>query len=414
MANMDPSKKFKRHRGFNTLGREMLAVPDEALLGQYAVSRALWSEHMRGRLTARDLTTGGYVQIPRDQFDPSIHTFSTVGLTTVKDPDTGEFKTLPVDHPDVVSGHFPHMNVGMVTAIDSVKGSNVHITSAEYQAHPERYTTAGTGRTDLKPNLTRTSILDATGTFRWVEQDHPDLQANLASGLWRPPFKGKLTVIEVATGRRSSVPADDPRIATGELVPQSKGMATVVDRTGKVFQVPKDDPRIATGELVAQNTGRLRSIVVATGERCRAYPSDPRFATGEIKLQDLKRDTLKLLSVYDQDGTRRRVREGDPRLLSGEFTLKLRTNHDVSALDAWGNELRVPKTDPRLQTGELKLKYPHRFKDVVAPTGRQRGFIGGALPDGTHVTVPKDDPRIRSGEIRLDYPHRYKDLRSQP
>jgi hypothetical protein len=210
----------------------------------------------------------------------------------------------------------------MVAARDATTGQNVHITTEDYHASPDRYTTCGTGRTDLKPNLGRTSIIDENGTFRWVSQDDPELSVNLFTGRWKPPFKGKLTVIEVATGKRFSVPCDDSRIASGELVPQSKGMATVVDRSGRVFQVAKGDPRIASGELTPNNTGRLRAIVVTTGERCRVYPGDPRLLTGEVKLEELKKDTMKKVSAYDKDGNRKRVYPNDPRLLSGEFQLK--------------------------------------------------------------------------------------------
>ena len=302
--------------------RQHLPVPVESLQRQYEVARVAWSEHMKTRLTVRVKATGDCIQIPRDQFDPEVHEYLSTGATTWKDPVTGNYRYLPVDHPDILSGKVTHINTGMTRARDLLTGEIVHITSDEFAANPTRYEGTNKGMApENPPNAGRTAILDETGTFRWIPKDTPHLSENIQSGFWVYPFSGKLTVKFASGGPSFCVDVDDPRLETGEIVPQSKGMATVVPQGGgEAFQVPQDDPRIASGELVAHNTGRLRAVDAA-GDEHRIYPGDPRLETGELKLKVLKKGQSKL-SVYDANGKRWRVYPGDPRLDSGELSLK--------------------------------------------------------------------------------------------
>ena len=310
----------KLSRGHHLTAQD-LPIPDADLLEQYEVSRIAWSEHMQGMFPARVKATGVCVQIPREQFDPELHEHWSTGKTCYKDA-VGEVHYLPTDHPDVTSGKVTHINTGMTRAIDLTTNQIVHITSEDFAANPQRYeATNKGGLPGHHPNAGRTAILDETGAFRWVPRDTPGLDENLKSGFWAYPFAGKLTV-KLATGGPSfNVDVDDPRLETGEVVPQSKGMATVVPRDGgAAFQVPKDDPRIATGELVAQNTGRIR-VLDAQGQECRVYPNDPRLLTGELQLKDLNKDKAKL-NVYDAAGKLWKVHPDDPRLVSGELAKK--------------------------------------------------------------------------------------------
>lgn len=299
-----------------------MSVPSRELLDQYERSRALWAAYAATRATVRDRKTGKCIQIPRDQVDPEQHAHLSTGLGTYKDPTTGATMSLPVDHPDVLSGKAIPVNAGMTRAIDLTTQEVVRIPSEEFRADPGRY--AGTNRgipSGRQVNVGQVPILDEAGMFRWISKDHPDLAANLASGRWSHHLKGKLTV-KLATGGPSfNVDVDDPRLLTGEIVPQSKGMATVVPAGGgKAFQVPKDDPRIASGELVAQNSGRVR-VLDAEGRECRVYPDDPRLVTGELQLKVLKKGNPKV-NVYDAAGKLWKVYPDDPRIASGEFAPK--------------------------------------------------------------------------------------------
>lgn len=322
MVNRDSIPAHKKLSRGHHLTPQDLPIPAEELLAQYEASRSLWAAHMRQCLTVRDRKTGKCLQIPRDQMKPEQHAHLSTGLGTYKDPTTGATRSLPVDHPDVLSGKVTHVNKGMTRAIDLTTQEVVHIPSEEFRSDPTRY--AGTNRgvpSGYQVNVGQVPILDEAGMFRWISKDHPDLADNLASGRWSHHLKGKLTV-KLATGGPSfNVDVDDPRLLTGEIVPQSKGMATVVPAGGgKAFQVPKDDPRIASGELVAQNSGRVR-VLDAEGRECRVYPDDPRLATGELRLKVLKRGNPKV-NVYDATGKLWKVYADDPRITSGEFAPK--------------------------------------------------------------------------------------------
>ena len=59
---------------------------------------------------------------------------------------------------------------------------------------------------------------------------------------------GRVTVRD-KYGNTSSVPVDDPRYLSGELVGHSKGKVVVKDEEGNMFQVDKNDPRYLSGEL---------------------------------------------------------------------------------------------------------------------------------------------------------------------
>jgi hypothetical protein len=60
------------------------------------------------------------------------------------------------------------------------------------------------------------------------------------------------------TGETLQVSVDDPRLLTGELVGNTKGMMMAkYPLTGETIQVSVNDPRLLSGELVGINKGRI-------------------------------------------------------------------------------------------------------------------------------------------------------------
>lgn len=307
------------------LGQDPIEVPTEELLEQYEESRKLFVEHMRMQRTVRVKATGECIQIHKDEVDENIHESVFKGGTTYKDEETGEFKWLKVDHPDVTSGRVRSVNKGFMTVRLLSTGATVRISSEEYALHPELYVHYQKGRVKGIANFGKAPILDEHGTYRWVPKDET-YKEYIRTGHWRPYNKGQLTVRD-ARGNSFNVASNDPRLETGEVVPTSKGMVSVVDKDGMPMQVPVDDPRYVSGELKSVNTGRVRAVT-SDGRKCRVYPNDPRFGTGELKREELKSNSgMKKINVYDTEGKLYKVYPNDARLVQGQLIRKNMKSH---------------------------------------------------------------------------------------
>lgn len=101
------------------------------------------------------------------------------------------------------------------------------------------------------------------------------------------------TTVKDSEGNTISVPVDDPRLLSGELVGIAKGKVAVKDSNGNTFLVDRTDPRVLSGELVGVNKGRkfkqkvpspLKGTFLAKnrdGDMCRLTKNDPRYISGE-------------------------------------------------------------------------------------------------------------------------------------
>jgi hypothetical protein len=101
-------------------------------------------------------------------------------------------------------------------------------------------------------------------------------------------------VVKDKLGNISSVPIDDPRFISGELVGIAMGKVSVKDKTGKYFLVDSKDPKYISGELVGvvkgrkwkqKNPGKLKGTILVkdkTGHMCRVKLEDPRYLSGEL------------------------------------------------------------------------------------------------------------------------------------
>jgi len=233
------------------------------------------------------------------------------------------------------------------------------------------------------------------GLFKWVEPGSiEDLEG-------KPVHLGKVTVLEISTGNRFHADKHDPRLLAGEVVPQSKGMATVRDISGRVFQVPQGDPRIASRELISNMSGRIR-CVDSEGKLKKVLPRDPRLISGELRTDAPFPRNQARLPPEEKSRIAAENRRGKP--LSEETKIKIseagkgrvRSKESIESTaaanrgmatvkDRDGNFLKVPKDDPRISSGEL----------VSINFGR----IRCRDHSGKEFRVQPQDPRVLNGEL---------------
>jgi len=93
-------------------------------------------------------------------------------------------------------------------------------------------------------------------------------------------FNGLATVKD-KNGNTFSVPIDDPRYISGELLPINKNKVTVKDKNGNTFSVSVNDPRYISGELVSNMVGLVHTKD-KNGNIFTVAKDDPRYLTHKL------------------------------------------------------------------------------------------------------------------------------------
>jgi hypothetical protein len=256
----------------------------------------------------------------------------TEGKITAKRKDTGEY--IQVDahifysSPELYEG----TTRGLVAAINTVTGKKETLTKDEYKASKHHELARGTGvcvfcvETGARVVTTKDDPRIASGQLIYKSAFESgtvavkDVNGNavrisvqeFAGGGYDGHTAGKRSAKDLS-GRVVHVDINDPRFATGELLPYEQGITTVKDSDGNVYKVSVDDPRLKSGELVGVTKGRFPvydasgNIVNVTKEE---YLQNP---------QAYKRILSGRKRVYSADGKEVMLPADDPRILSGEF-----------------------------------------------------------------------------------------------
>lgn len=302
----------------------VLEVPSSDMLEQYEISRCRWSEYMKTKATFRDKETGEILQLTNDSnVDFNRFEYIFKGHTTYRDRE-GNFVFLPIDHPDIKSGLVVHGNSGLTTIINRETGEKVRVESGSEFDRTKFYHPSSEREVSWKPNEGKTAIVVVdTGEYLWVSKTHHDLVNNIQSGLWKYPFKGRVTVYDPRNPSKKhiSVTVDDPRFLSGDLIPTSKGKTTVYTKDGTRIQVDKDDPRVKDGTYTHINKSRIRAID-NDGKEYRVLPNDNRLMSGELRPKDLLKGKSKPRYVDPVTGKEYRATENHPKVLSGEWVRK--------------------------------------------------------------------------------------------
>jgi hypothetical protein len=353
LTKMFPRIPFLAAAYIQMLGRgaylDLKEPPGKELMRQFGLSRMLWSQYMKNMLTVRIIGERRYVQIPRSEFDPNIHEHITSGFTVARDPNTGTTLSVPMNDSRLISGELVHINKGMTTVLDTLTGNNVRMTSEEYaNCDQDRFQGLVRGKPSPNPNIGRIPRM-VNGLFKWVEPGSiEDLEG-------KPVHLGKVTVLEISTGNRFHADKHDPRLLAGEVVPQSKGMATVRDISGRELRTDAPFPR---------NQARLppeeKSRIAAENRRGKPLSEETKIkiseaGKGRVRSKESIESTAAanrgMATVKDRDGNFLKVPKDDPRISSGEL-VSINFGR-IRCRDHSGKEFRVQPQDPRVLNGEL-------------------------------------------------------------
>ena len=178
-------------------------------------------------------------------------------------------------------------------------------------------------------------------------------------------------------GNNYSVPINDPKYISGELVPIGTGMVSVKDKFGNNYSVPINDPRYISGDLVSVLKGTV-SVKDKFGNTSSVSVEDPKYISGE-----LVHIATGMVNARNYDGSVIKITTDDIRLTTGE--LKYLTIGLVSVKDKFGNTSSVSVEDPRYISGELV----HVTKGTAMVKDKNNKLF----------RVDINDPRYISGEL---------------
>lgn len=210
----------------------------------------------------------------------------------------------------------------------------------------------------------------------------------------------QVVVRNLETGECLSVPKDDPRYKSGQLVGVAFGKVTVKNpETGKYLSVSKDDPRYTSGQLIHNCVGRVPVRDTETGKCLSVSKDDPRYTSGQLVGVAFGQVTVR----DPETGKCYNVFKDDPRFLSGQLVHVVAGQVTVRDPET-GKCFNVGKDDPRYTSGQLVHNIAGQIVVVNQETGK-------------YLSVPKDDPRVLSGELKIrsgKYTPRFKHYKRTP
>lgn len=124
------------------------------------------------------------------------------------------------------------------------------------------------------------------------------------------------------------------------------GMMTAIDRDGNTLSVPMNDIRLKTGELVSINKGKI-NVKDKYGNKFKVSINDERYLSGEL-IPNIK---VGKVAVKDKNGNKFMIDKFDERYLNGELVSINKGKTIVK--DSYNNIFFVNVDDYRLKNGEI-------------------------------------------------------------
>lgn len=225
-------------------------------------------------IIVKDLTSNNFKFISKEEFDLNKDKYESYnkGKVIVKD-ENGNIKRVNVNDEDYLNGKLKHISEN--TVVCKINGINKRVSKQEYIDNnydfmfknmtmirlPDgslKYVTCEEFKNNsdlISAHKGFVTVKDKEGnTFRVNKNDPKYL-----TGEYEYMFKDTKNFVNKITGEVKRLKLNDELLKTGEWKGQNVGKMIYKDKNGKNYKCYKDDPRVLSGELVPNQLGNKHS-----------------------------------------------------------------------------------------------------------------------------------------------------------
>lgn len=224
-------------------------------------------------IIVKDLDTNDFKFISKDEFDLNKDKYESYnkGKVIVKDNENNIYRVDKND-PKYLSGELKHISTD--TIVCKINGINKRVSKEEYENN--HYDFMFKNMVKIKTNDGKFKyiskeefdtgnyegatkgyipVIDNNGKHLLARKDDP----KYLNGEYKFMFKGTKNFVNKITGEVKRLKLDDEILKSGEWVGQNVGKMIYKDKNGKNYKCSINDPRVLSGELIPNQTGNKHS-----------------------------------------------------------------------------------------------------------------------------------------------------------